>query len=93
MRGSTARAIRKLVQCDLGRGTSDKEQGYTDVGEKYIGVISHDGNHDIREEKIMEVRTTEGRYLYRQLKLVYTGRKNEPEIRKTLIEDLKTKIS
>lgn len=93
MRGSKARAIRKLVGCNLGRGTEDKEQGYTEVGEKYIGVISHDGNHDIRKENVFEVRTTEERYLYRQLKLVYTGRINEPEMKATLLQDLKTKIS
>lgn len=89
MRNKRAKQIRKLVNCDLGRGTEDKTLSYKDVGSKYIGVISHDGNHDIREESVFEACTTEERYLYRQLKLVYKGRINDPKMRDSLITDLK----
>lgn len=92
MRNKKAKQIRKLVGCDLGRGTLDKDQGYTDVGTKYFAQISPDGEHSIREESVMEVRTTEDRYLYRQLKLVYTGRKQDASVRKSLLADL-AKIS
>lgn len=89
MRNKKAKQIRKLVGCSLGRGTPHKEQGYEDVGEKFIGVISHDGNHSIREDSVFEVRTTEERYLYRQLKNVYKGKIQDEEIRENLMTDLK----
>ena len=77
-----------MVDCDLGKDTDCKQSGFQETGTKLIGIISHDGNHGSREESILEARTTEERYLYRELKKVYSGRKPNPEIRKTLIKDL-----
>lgn len=88
MNGKQARKIRKMVDCDLGKDTECKQSGFQEVGTKLIGIISHDGNHSSREESILEARTTEERYLYRELKKVYSGRKQNPEIREQLISDL-----
>jgi hypothetical protein len=86
--GKQARKIRKMVDCDLGKDTDCKQSGFQETGTKLIGIISHDGNHGSREESILEARTTEERYLYRELKKVYSRRKINPEIRKNLVKDL-----
>ena len=88
MNGKRARKIRKMVDCDLGRDTDHKQSGFQETGKKLIGILSHDGNHSSREESILENRTTEERYLYRELKKVYSGRKPNPEIREKLVSDL-----
>ena len=88
MNGKRARKIRNMVGCDLGKGTELKQRGYQETGKKLIGIISHDGNHGSREESVVELRTTEERYLYRELKKVYSRRKLNPEIREQLVSDL-----
>ncbi len=90
MRGKRARAIRKLAGCDLSKDGDVKEHGYRDVGTKYIGQISHDGNHGVREETVFQAMTTEDRYLYRQMKRVWKQTDYKPEIRAELVSDLKT---
>lgn len=88
MNGKQARKIRRMVSCDLGIGTDCKERGYQETGKRLIGIISHDGNHGSREESVMELRTTEERYLYRELKKIYNRSKINESIRDQLVEDI-----
>lgn len=88
MNAKKAKKLRKMVGCDLGKNTDCKQSGVQTTGSKLIGVISHDGNHSSREEDVVEARTTEERYLYRELKKIYSGSKVDPSIKESLIEDL-----
>ena len=90
MNGKKARQLRKLVECDLSGNSADKEQFEEEVGTKLIAQIHPDGNHTEREQKLIRIRTTANRFLYRQLKEVYTIPNKEPTIRGQLIEDLNT---
>lgn len=90
MNGRRARQLRKLVDCDLGRDTENKDQGTVVTGSKTIGQIQPDGNHTSRDEDIVEVRTVEDRYLYRQLKKVYSRSKPDEEVRDNIVTDLQT---
>lgn len=90
MRNKRARAIRRLAGCDLSSGSDVREVGYVQNNVKYIGVIDGvDGNHDIREEKTYEARTTEERHLYRQMKKVWKNHNFNNELRAELVSDLK----
>lgn len=88
MNGKKARKLRQLVNCNLGRDTDQKQSGYQQTGSKLIGQIHHDGKLTEREQEVLEARTTEERYLYRQLKLVLSGSKQDAEIREQLLNDL-----
>ena len=88
MNGKKARKLRKLLNCELGRDTDNKDQGTVVTGSKTIGQIQPDGNHTSRDEDIVEVRTVEERYLYRQLKRVYSRSKQDEEVRDNIVDDL-----
>jgi len=80
-----ARALRKLIKYE-----NDKEASMVQADVKYIGIIDGiNGNHDVREEAILERRSNEERYLYRKLKQVYTNKKQDPEVTEQLVDDLK----
>lgn len=89
MNAKKAKALRKMLDLNLGKDTELKEQGHVEVDTKYIGVISHDGNHDIREEKVFEARTHPDRYMYRQLKKIYTGSLKDVDVQKKIKEDIR----
>ena len=90
MRGKRARALRRLSGCDLSKDGDNRDVGMVENGIKYIGVIDGvDGNHHIRDEKTYEARTTEERYLYRQMKRVWKQTEYKPKIREELVTDLK----
>ena len=85
MNSKKARALRKLIKYD-----NDKEASMIQADVKYIGIIDGvNGNHDVREEAILERRSNEERYLYRKLKQVYTNRTPDPEVKKQLVDDLR----
>lgn len=88
MNAKKAKKLRKMVGCDLGRDTDQKQSGFQQTGSKLIGQIHHDGKMTEREQEIVEARTTEERYLYRQLKTIYSGSKINPSIKENLLEDL-----
>lgn len=88
MNGKKARAIRKMVGCDLSKGSEDRVSGMIEVGEKHIGQIYPDGTTGIRTEAVEHNRTTEERYLYRQLKRVYNRKEPNEELRDQLVDDL-----
>jgi hypothetical protein len=88
MNSKKARRLRQIVGCDLSSGSEDKAHGVSDMEPRTVAQIQPDGNHTFREEKRKEARTTEERYLYRQLKKVYSNKKFDPEVRKTLVRDL-----
>jgi len=83
-----SRRLRQMVDCYLGRGTDQKTMGVVEMEERTIAQIQPDGKHTFRDERRKEARTMEERYLYRQLKKVYNRTKDEPELRKTLVNDL-----
>lgn len=86
MNGKTARALRKLLEVDLGKGSEQRNQGHVKTGTKYVGVISHDGNHDIREDDVFEARTHPDRHLYRKLKEKFL---KDVDVRQEVKEDIK----
>ena len=88
MNGKKARRLRNMMGCDLSRGTDQKAAGVVEMEPRTIAQIQPDGEHTFREENRREARTTEERYLYRQVKKVYTNKDFEPEVRKTLVKDL-----
>lgn len=89
MNQKKAKRLRKMLELDLSQGSEQRESGYLKVDTKYIGVIDGvNGNHDIREEDVLEHRSHQDRYLYRQLKKIYTNKNREPEVREQLIADL-----
>ena len=87
MNGKKARQMRKLLSLDI-TDPEVREQGIMEKGTKLIAQIQQDGNHTSREQVIEEVRTTTDRYLYRQLKRVYSEPNKEKDIRKQLLSDL-----
>ena len=89
MNAKKAKALRKLVGCDLSKDSEDTAHGCVDVGNKLIGQIQPDGNHTERVAQVLEARTTENRFLYRKLKKIYDGSDKAPEVKKQLLEDLK----
>jgi hypothetical protein len=85
--GKKARALRKLVGLDLSTEEARKIE-LVDTGMvNLIGIISHDGNHGSREEKVLRLATNEQRYLYRQLKKVYNGML-EPDLQEQVLSDV-----
>lgn len=86
MNGKTARAIRKMLEIDLGKGTELKTQGHVETGKKLIGVISHDGDHKIREDAVYEVRTHPDRFMYRQIKKKYV---KNVDVKREVSKDIK----
>lgn len=88
MNAKKAKQLRRMTGCDLGKNTDCKQNGVQTTGSKLIGQIHHDGTLTEREQEVIEARTTEERYLYRQLKQIYGRSKVEPFIRKTLLKDL-----
>jgi hypothetical protein len=91
MNGKKARALRKMLQCDLSPGSEDRDHGVATVGGKTIAQIQPDGNHTYREAPIVEAKTTEARYLYRECKKVYSRPNKNPEVRVQLKADLNSK--
>lgn len=89
MRGKTAKALRRLLEVDLGKGTEIRQQLYAKTNKKYIGVISHDGDHKIREEDVYEARTHPDRHMYRQLKKKYTG---SVDVNREIKDDIKNSV-
>jgi len=89
MNGKKARRLRRLLRLDLSSGSEDKDHGVAVTGGKIVAQIQPDGNHTTREKPVVEARTTEERYLYRELKKVYNRPQRKPEVRKHLAHDLK----
>jgi hypothetical protein len=83
-----SKKLRKLIGLSLKSESENKVQTYADVGQKLIGIISHDGNHSSREETVQHIRTTEERYLYRELKKVLKTKK-PVDVYEQLMLDLK----
>jgi len=90
MNGKQARKLRRMLQCDLSPKSDDREHGAIAVGGKIIAQIQPDGNHTEREAPIVEAKTTESRYLYRECKKILQSNKN-PEVKLQLRRDLTIK--
>lgn len=90
MNQKRARSLRRFSGCDLSRDSEHRAHGVTEMEKRLIGQIQPDGKHTFREVNRKEARSTEERYLYRQLKKVYRNRDYEPGLRKTLVSDLKS---
>lgn len=90
MNGKKARKLRQLLQCDLSSGSEDKDHGAIAVGGKVIAQIQPDGNHTEREAPIVEAKTTENRYLYRECKKILQSNKNN-KVKLQLRRDLASK--
>ena len=91
MNGKKARKLRQLLNLDLKEGSDDKRHGAEAVDAKVIAQIHPDGSLSEREVNVVEARTTEERYLYRELKKVYTDPKRKPEVHADIRTDLNSK--
>lgn len=89
MRKKKAKQLAKIAGVSLKNDSSDKDHGATATDSQLIAQIHPDGTITEREKVVVEARTTENRYLYRQLKKIYTGTKMEPSIQKKIKEDLR----
>ena len=67
MNGKKARKLRRLLNVSLKADSDDKLHGCEAVDGKLIAQIHPDGSLTEREENVVEARTTEERYLYREL--------------------------
>ncbi len=91
MNGKKARKLRQLLNVDLTEGSDDKRHGCEAVSGKTIAQIHPDGTIGERQVNVVEARTTEERYLYRELKKVYTDQKRKPEVHADIRHDLNNK--
>jgi len=93
MNGKKARKLRKSLGCDLSFYSEDKAHGATSIGNRRVLQIQPDGEHTVREEKVLQARSTEVRHLYRTLKGIYGGASKNDQVRDDLKEDLNNKSS
>ena len=91
MNGKKARKLRRLLNVDLKAESDDRRHGAEAVDGKLIAQIHPDGKITEREVNVVEARTTEERYLYRELKKVYNDPKRKPEVHEQLSNDLTSK--
>ena len=84
--------LRKLLNLSLKSDSEDKLHGCEAVDSKLIAQIHPDGNITEREDNVVEARTTENRYLYRELKKVYADKNRKPDVNVQLKEDLTKKV-
>ena len=91
MNGKKARKLRRLLKLSLKADSDDKRHGCEPVDDKVIAQIHPDGNITEREVNVVEARTTEERYLYRELKKVYNDPNRKPEVHADIKADLNSK--